>query len=345
MKLPFLLYDPSRHGRPRWYVRVKGVRKRVEGVDTPPPFPATEAALTAYWAARGAVETPGKIAADTSSLAWLVDRYIDSPAFKRLNDLTQRDRRSTYRRICEAHGHKPFSMMETRHVAQVRDEAAGGNAANRRVECMRALFKWALSQGHASRNPAKEAEFVRVVSEGYRAWSREDILAFEKRHLLGTKARLALALFLYTGQRRSDVVQLGPLNLRRDRLVYLQHKGRGIKPKRRDIPLVPPLRAVLDASPLGDTTFLETEYGKPFSIAGFGNWFRDRCDEAGLQGLSAHGIRKAVGVIAAERGCTAHQIMAILGHDTLEEAERYTRQASQIALANEGFSRAFGDEG
>jgi hypothetical protein len=25
-------------------------------------------------------------------------------------------------------------------------------------------------------------------------------------------------------------------------------------------------------------TFLETEYGKPFTAAGFGNWFRDRCD-------------------------------------------------------------------
>ena len=161
--------------------------------------------------------------------------------------------------------------METRHVARVRDEAKG-NAANRRVECLRALFKWAMSQGHASRNPAKQPEFVRVVSEGYRAWTRDNILALDRRHPVGTKARLALALFLYPGQRRSDVLQLGPLNVRGNRLVHLQHKGRGIKgrvikPNRRDIPLVPPLRAVLDASPLGKITFLETAYGKPFTQA------------------------------------------------------------------------------
>lgn len=29
-------------------------------------------------------------------------------------------------------------------------------------------------------------------------------------------------------------------------------------------------------------TFLVTEYGEPFAPAGFGNWFGDRCDEAGL---------------------------------------------------------------
>ncbi|MEM7508164.1 MAG: tyrosine-type recombinase/integrase [Pseudomonadota bacterium] len=233
--------------------------------------------------------------------------------------------------------------METRHVTKLRDEL-DGHPANKRVKCLRYMFAWAVDAGHATRNPAKECALVRVASEGYATWTTSDVQVFEDRHEIGSKARLALAMFLYTGARKSDVVQLGPVNIRGDRLVFVQHKGREVKPKRRDIPLVAPLKAVLEVPPLGATTFLETEYGKPFSINGFGSWFRKRCDEAGLTDLSAHGLRKAVGVMAAERGCTAHQIMEILGHDTLEEAERYTRTANARTLGDAGFERLFGTE-
>lgn len=43
-----------------------------------------------------------------------------------------------------------------------------------------------------------------------------------------------------------------------------------------------------------------TTHGKPFTAAGFGNWFRDRCNEAELTHCSAHGVRKAAAARAAE---------------------------------------------
>ena len=155
---------------------------------------------------------------------------------------------------------------------------------------------------------------------------------------------MALALFMFSGGTRiSDVAQFGPMNLRGDRLEWVQKKGRGRKVRRRSVPLVPPLQAVLSASELGDVTWLQTDYGKPFSIGGLGQWFRKRCDEAGLNHLSSHGIRKAVGSVAAERGCTAHQIMEILGI-SLKEAETYTRAAEAKKLADDGFSKTFGGD-
>ena len=45
-----------------------------------------------------------------------------------------------------------------------------------------------------------------------------------------------------------------------------------------------------------------------------------------------HGLRKAAGRLA-EAGCSAREIMAVLGHKTLTEAERYTRDADQARLA------------
>ena len=75
---------------------------------------------------------------------------------------------------------------------------------------------------------------------------------------------------------------------------------------------------------------LETDYGKPFTTAGFGNWFRKQCDAASITaGYAAHGLRKAAGRRLAEAGCTAHEIMSVLGHKSLSEAERYTRGADQ----------------
>ena len=74
--------------------------------------------------------------------------------------------------------------------------------------------------------------------------------------------------------------------------------------KELQIPIIAPLKAILDASELGAQAFLETEYHKPFTAAGFGMWFRDRCDEANLPEISAHGLRKIGAEIVSLRGAT-----------------------------------------
>jgi integrase len=58
-----------------------------------------------------------------------------------------------------------------------------------------------------------------------------------------------------------------------------------------------------------------------------------------------HGLRKAAGRRLAEAGCTAHEIMAVLGHKTLSEAERYTREADQARLASTALAKLEGRTG
>lgn len=77
---------------------------------------------------------------------------------------------------------------------------------------------------------------------------------------------------------------------------------------------------------------------KPFSAAGFGNWFRECCDDAGLPQCSAHGLRKAAARRLAEAGCTNQQIKAITGHQTEAEVARYTRAAEQKVMAKQAMS-------
>jgi integrase len=86
---------------------------------------------------------------------------------------------------------------------------------------------------------------------------------------------------------------------------------------------------------VGQLNFLMTERGKPFTANGFGNWFRDRCNEAGLPQCSAHGLRKAGATIMAERGATDRQLMAMFGWETSQQATTYTAPADRKRLAAE----------
>ncbi|MEW5421908.1 tyrosine-type recombinase/integrase [Amorphus sp. 3PC139-8] len=162
---------------------------------------------------------------------------------------------------------------------------------------------------------------------------------FERYHPVGSMARLAFALLLYTGQRRSDVIRFGPQHIRNGWLTFTQHKGRNRKPVKMELPILTVLREIIEATPgRGQDTFVVTRFGKSFADAGFGNWFAKRCDEAGVPGR-AHGLRKAAAARLAELGCSDREIMAVTGHTTTKEIDRYTRSARQRLLAQAALSR------
>ena len=74
---------------------------------------------------------------------------------------------------------------------------------------------------------------------------------------------------------------------------------------------------------------------KPFTEKGFSNYIVKAARAAGLPiGCSAHGLRKATATRLAEFSCTEHEIMAITGHKTLAEVQRYTRAARLHGLAD-----------
>jgi hypothetical protein len=111
-----------------------------------------------------------------------------------------------------------------------------------------------------------------------------------------------------------------------------------------EIPIVPELQRVIDASSCGHLTFLVTEFGRPFTAAGFGNAFRKRCDEAELENCSAHGLRKAAAAKLAELGATEMEIGAVTGHSTSKEISRYTRAARQKILAERAMAKLSADQ-
>jgi integrase len=180
-------------------------------------------------------------------------------------------------------------------------------------------------------DPLVGIKLTKVKSKPHRRWTPADIEQYEKRHPRGTRARLALELILSTGQARCDVVRMGRQFVR-DETLSMSRQKTGVP---FDIPVLPSLRAELDLQSDRHMTFLMTEQGKPFTAAGFGNWFRERCDEANLPQCAAHGLRSAAATRLADYGATAHQLMSWFGWRTQSEAERYTKEADRKRLAAE----------
>jgi integrase len=109
------------------------------------------------------------------------------------------------------------------------------------------------------------------------------------------------------------------------------------------LPLHRELLTTLATADRDHATIINTERGRPFTVDGFSQWMRVAITDAGLPlDCQPHGLRKAAGRRLAEAGCTAHQIMAVLGHKTLTEAERYTREADQGRLAIEAVAKLQG---
>lgn len=107
------------------------------------------------------------------------------------------------------------------------------------------------------------------------------------------------------------------------------------------LPVIPEMQRIIDAMPDTGETWPMTQFGKPFTSNGFGNWFHDRCVEAGVPG-GAHGLRKAAASRLAEMGCTDREIMAITGHKTTKEIDRYTKAARQKVLAAKAMEKMTG---
>ncbi len=316
----------------RYYFRRAGYPR------TPlPGLPGSPEFMRAYEAAlAGQRIQPGGSRSKPGSIDALTIAYYCSPAWLALAPQTRATDRLIIEKFRAAHGDKPVALLGRQHVnALIAERVETPFAANHWLRMIKTLMAFAVAEGWRKDNPAADIKRVRIKSDGYHTWSDAEIEQYEAKHPIGGKARLALALLLYTAQRKSDVVQMGRQHVRDGEILVRQQKtGAHLA-----IPLHPELRQAIDAAAGEHLTFIVTEFGAPYTAKGFGGWFRERCDEAGLpKHCSAHGLRKAACRRLAEAGCSANQIAAISGHRTLNEVARYTRAADQARMAREAMA-------
>jgi integrase len=262
--------------------------------------------------------------------------YLNSPNFRSLAPSTQSAYRSIIDRLCEATGNHRVAMLERKHVVNMMAARSDQpTTANDLRKVLRAMMQHAIEIGLRQDDPTRETKAIRVKSDGFHSWTEDEISQYEAKHPIGSRARLAFALLLYTGQRRSDVARMGRQHVR-DGLLHVKQAKTGAELW---IPVAPQLQEIIDASPVNQLTFVVTELGKPFHSNSFSNWFRLECDKAGLPHCSSHGLRKACARRLADAGCTQHEIAAITGHASLKEVVRYTKGADQKRLAGSAMQK------
>ena len=332
---PYVHEIKDRHGHRRAYLRKPGC----PSVSLPLPIGSTTF-VEAYQAAlEGAIKIKGRT--KPGSIAAMVHLYYGSQLWKDLSPQSQRTYRHILDHFVDEHGHRLVAQMEAKHVAKIiADKAGTPAAANKLRKLLSLLMRVAILEGWRKDNPCLAVKGVKIKSKGHRTWTDREIASFEALYPIGTEARLAFALLLYTGQRRSDVVRMGRQHVKDGVLTITQKKGGDTVEV--SIPILPQLQAVLDdvQSRRIGPTFVMTVHGKPRTDAGFTNWFHDLRTRAGLpDGLSPHGLRKAFCRVAAEAGLTPHEIMAISGHTTLKELTRYTAAADRKRMAVAGMRK------
>ena len=332
IRLKYVQAWVDRDGRVRQHFRRPGFpRTKLPGLPGSPEF------MRAYEAAlEGPCREIGSKRTKPGSLNVAIIGYYTSLEFRSLAAGTQAMRRAILERFRRAHGDKPIALLPPKFIAHVLSNMKPFAARNW-LKTIRHLMQFCVAQELCQTDPTQGIKLPKAKSDGHHTWSDDEIAQFEAHHPIGSTARLALALGVYTGLRRGDAVAVGPQHLRNGVLTVRQGKTGGTL----RIPVHTDLLAVLAAAPSGNMAFLVTEFGKPFTAAGFGAWFRKRCDEAGLPtGCSFHGLRKAACRRLAEAGCSANEIAAISGHVSLREVERYTKAADQERMARNALERS-----
>jgi enterobacteria phage integrase len=331
---PFVECWRDRHGKLRVYFR-KARGRRI-------PLPTTigsdefEAAYRAALTGQIGGGRHKQLKPAQGTLGALIVSYMRSSAYLCLRQTTKVGYASRLDALRTNHGHRSVAGLTRQRIISglLQPYAERPGAALSTLKMLRVLIRHGIDIGWLNHDPSLGIK--RPKSQEIRSWSDAEIRRFERHWPIGTKERLAFALMLYTGQRRSDVHRMTWADVSEGTIRVVQQKtGHKLT-----IPLHHELVAVLAAANRDHVTIINTEYGKPFTVDGFSQWIRDGITAAGLPlDCQPHGLRKAAGRRLAEAGCTAHEIMAVLGHKTLTEAERYTRDADQAQLATAALAK------
>ncbi|MCW5615876.1 MAG: tyrosine-type recombinase/integrase [Rhodocyclaceae bacterium] len=204
------------------------------------------------------------------------------------------------------------------------------------VQVLSRLLSFALNfprRYGLQQHPAQRIGKLSGDGAGYRAWP--DNVVSAARAAAAPELRWAIDLVLYTGQRPGDAIRMTWASL--DGNTIRLEQGKTGTPLR--IRIHRDLGAALETMKRRQLTILTNSRGLPWKGKALQHRITGLMKEIGFPGYSLHGLRKRAGKTLAESGCSAKEIQAILGHLTLEECERYTREADQAKLANSAILR------
>ncbi|MQU72378.1 tyrosine-type recombinase/integrase [Sinorhizobium meliloti] len=346
-KRPYLSSYQDRHGTTRWRFRRAGKTIQIKGEPGEAEFEAAyKAALEGRkFTSAKILKLPGAALPGSFRDAWRKVQKTSEwlgydPATKDKNSRLATEFLSL--RLVENNpavwGDMLVRDLKRRHMKEIIARFhATPHKAKHMLTTIRKMIYVALDEEWIESDPTWKLSY-RPEYTGWRAWTDAERALFEARWPLGTTPRTAYGLALWLGNRRSDVarVKWDWFDFRRGTVTIKQKKG----DKELVLPITPMLREIIDPLERKGEYVLMTAYGKPFSEKSLTGRMADWTKSADMpKGCTMHGLRKTLGKLLAETGATTRQLMDTLGHDDIEHAELYSREAEQQRLARDAMTR------
>jgi integrase len=261
--------------------------------------------------------------------------YYQSAEWQGLTDDTRKKRRCIIERFRVRNGSNRVALLRPEHVRKMLAEIAKPSMRRHWLNAIRALLRHGIPTMLAA-DPTAGIKVKLPKTKGHHTWTDDEIEQYRAHWPLGTQQRLVMEFALETASRRGEVVRLGPQHVKHGRIrIERTHGSADV-----DIPLSPELQAACDAMPKTHLTYVVTAHGKPRSKDALGYDFAKWATEAGLPArCRLHGLKKGGMRRLAEAGNTTHELMAISGHKTLSEVQRYTADANKRRLADSAMAK------
>ena len=350
----------DRHGKTRWRYRRSGKTISLPGQPGEAEFEEAYRAAVEGRTPRVAqnIAMPGASLPKTFGAAW---RKVTASAEWKGYDPATRKKNATlaeaflHSKVVEDHSllwrDVPVQDMRRRHLKDlIALHSATPHKAKHLLVAIRKMLTAALDEEWIEVDPSYKLKW-RPAYKGWKAWTPEAMEKFEARWAPGTAARTCYALALWLGNRRGDVAALR-WDQRCTRSVVIGAVARSVEgfamtqektSNELFVPITPMLAETINAINERGTTILMTQYGEPFSPKSLTGMMAHWTKLAGIEpGFTLHGLRKTLGKMLAEGGASTRQLMKILGHDDIEHAELYSREAEQVLMATEGMDKVVG---
>ena len=273
-----------------------------------------------------------KAAALPGTLGLLLTSYRGSPAYLDLAPTTRAGYARMMNLLKPVHD-MPIVELTPQFIAGMRDRIAtkhGRRQANYVMAVVSVACEHGKEHGIIANNPVKGIKRLRrdrQLPAANRPWTQD-----ERRVVLTevpAQIRVPIALAMFTGLRKGDVLSLTKTAIRNGRI----WRRTGKTSQEVSVPIHPDLAKLLAAVPAHDAiTIAATTYGTPWSVSGFNSTFIKaiaKLERTGriVPGLTFHGLRHTCGTLLVEAGFDIDSVRRWLGQKTLAMAIHYTATA------------------
>ena len=203
------------------------------------------------------------------------------------------------------------------------------STANKILYCWRSMCSWARGAHLISLDPSVNLQPFEYDRTKHKAWTQEEINKFRAFYKLGTMERTAFELLSTLGLRESDLICLGPDNIKGDIIEYTSIKTKTLV----TVALPDNLKQALDAMGTHGRTFVVSERSQePYKTTNnFYRWFRKTCRRINIT-KAPHGLRGSMAIRLLLSEHNYQQVMAFGGWRSVATVKSYAEDINWVEL-------------